>query len=214
MNNIVAINGSPKLKDSASGMLIEQIETILGTPITTYQALKLLRAGDSSEAITETLNADALIFVFPLYVDSLPAPLIKFLDILERGNTNPRRKPRVYSVCNCGFYEAEHTRFALNIIENFCLHTGFAWGYGIGIGGGGFITSQGKNMSKGPAANVYATLCELSQTIQDGGADKKNVFVTAKIPRWLYKIGAHMVWRQTAKKNKVDNTLMAKPYEQ
>jgi len=220
MSNIVAINGSPKAKDSVSGMIITQIEDIIKTPITMYQALKLIRQEGLSETLPDILKADTILFVFPLYVDSLPAPLVKIMTLIEQANTVKRaRPPKVYAVCNCGFIEAGHTRLALDIMKNFCIRAGLAWGYGIGVGSGGFVLTQSKNMSKGkgPAANIYSAFCGLGESIQaayveNGDAEKQNVFVTAKMPRFLYSLAGNLGWRLMAKKYGTGKVLDAKPH--
>ena len=194
-------------------MIINQIEGIIETPVAVHQATKLIRQADVSETLNDILKADILLFVFPLYVDSLPAPLIRVLTLIEQANTADRaRSIKVYAVCNCGFYEAEHTRLALNIMENFCARAGLIWGCGVGVGCGEFILSQSKNMSKGPAADIYSALCALGKSIQAGEVGKQTVFVTAKIPRFLYRLGGDFGWRQMAKKYKAGNALMAKPH--
>ena len=213
MNQIAVINGSPKTENSASGMLISQIENILGTKATIYQAIKLIHKEGISDALSDILKADTLLIVFPLYLDSLPAPLVKLLTLIEQEAANTSgRLPTVYAVCNCGFYEANHTKIALNIIENFTIRTGLSWGYGIGIGSGGFILSQSKKMSKGPMADVYAALQELSSAIKEGELKKGNVFVTPKIPRFLYKLGGNIGWLQLALKYGTWKSLKAKPH--
>lgn len=213
MNNIVAINGSPKTKGSVSAMLIEQIQDILESTATTYQVPKLLKQENLTATIADILQADALLIVFPLYVDALPAQLLKFLTLLEQqAIATVGRSPTVYAVCNCGFYEAEHTRLALDIIEHFSVRSGLVWGYGLGIGGGGFLYSQSNNMTKGPAANIYAALQELGQAIQSGDTGRQNVFVTPKIPRFLYEFGGNIGWRQMARKYGTGKLLKAKPH--
>jgi hypothetical protein len=219
MNTIAVINGSPKKQDSASGMLINQIKSLMPTKIQIYQAVKLAEP-QNQEWLEQILEADVLLIVTPLYVDSLPAPLIKTLTLIEQaaervdaGNTRPL--PKVYAICNCGFFESEHNRLALTILENFATRAGMIWGYGLGIGGGGFIASL-SDMSKGPAANVYAALCTLAQAmqdaIQDGSGREQNKFIIPKIPRFLYKYGGNRGWRQMAKKYGTRKSLRARPH--
>ena len=211
---MIIINGSPKVKDSTSSMFISKVEEISGTKSTVYQAIKLMRQDDISVELADIMNANSLLFVFPLYVDSLPAPLIKILTMIEHAATNlsGQTLPKVYAICNCGFYEAKHNFLALDIIKNFCARAGMTWGYGIGIGGGGFVSSQSQNMSKGPATDVYAALCELCAMMQSGGTREQNVFAAPKIPRFLYKLGGNIGWPQLAKKyGLTKKSLGAKP---
>ena len=250
MNNIVAINGSPKTKNSASAMFINQIENFLETEITVYQAITLARQEDISIALTDILKADMLLIVFPLYVDSISAPLIKVLTLLEREviNTNAQF-PKVYAICNCGFYEDTHTRLALSIIENFSVRSGLPWGYGVGIGGGEFVrmqtnlcttvilrvakrsrsihtphgscdfaqddkqwTQRYAEVPKGLAANVDAALRELAESIQSGSVGKQNVFVSPKVPRFLYRLGGNMRWLYMAWKHGKAHSIKTRPH--
>ncbi|MCL2337041.1 MAG: NAD(P)H-dependent oxidoreductase [Firmicutes bacterium] len=216
MSDIVFINGSPKAKDSVSGMLIDKIEALLQAKSSVYQAVSLLRNENNAAALTEILNARVLLIVFPLYVDSLPAPLIRVLNLLEEAAPKMAGQlPRLYGVCNCGFFEAEHNRLALEILENFAHCAGMGWGYGVGVGGGGFIAAQSKKMATGgPAFNVYSALRELCAAIQDGKTRQQNVLVRPKIPRFLYQLGAHFGWRQMAKKYGATAFLQAKPHRE
>lgn len=214
MNRIVAINASPKTKESVSGALIVKMEEILDTKIGVYQTARLLQQEKISETIADLLNADVMLIVFPLYVDSLPTPLIKLLTLIEQTAKDTNSPPPVvYAICNCGFYEAEHTGLALRMLRHFTRRAGLVWGYGIGVGGGGLMLSPSQNMKNGPTANVYAALCVLGKTIRDGEkGPAPDVFVTPKIPRFLYKIGGHVGWRHMAKKNGVKNSLHARPH--
>jgi Flavodoxin-like fold. len=213
MRQIIAINGSPKAKDSVSGFLIEQLEDIMNVKFDVYQSTQLIRQENVIKTVTEFLNADVLIIVFPLYVDSLPAPLIQLLSLLETAaKSGANQRPKVYAICNCGFYEADHNRLSLRMLSSFASRCNLRWGYGIGIGCGGFINPKNKNWSKGPAANVYSALCTMGQSIINGTEDTLDVFVTPTIPRFLYKLGAHMGWNQTSKKNGVRKQLRARPH--
>lgn len=213
MSSIVAVNGSPKSKDSASSMFIKQIESMIGSEISVYQAVQLIRQKDISPMLADILKAEALLFVFPLYVDSLPAPLIKALTLLESAAKSAGHPlPKVYAVCNCGFFEAEQNFLALDMMKNFCERAGLSWSFGIGVGGGGMVSAMSKNMAEGPAANVHAALRRLGDAISCGNLSSQNIFVTPKFPRALYQFGGNMGWRRMARANKVGKKLNAKPH--
>jgi hypothetical protein len=211
MNKTVIINGSPKAKGSASSIFIDKIKKNLINPIV-YQASQIIQEKDSTN-LSDILNADVLLFVFPLYVDSLPAPLIKVLTMIEQKIANKSESvPIVYAICNCGFFEAKHTRLALDILKNFSISSGMSWGYGIGIGAGGLIASESENMAKGPATDVYTVLLEFAKDMQNE-VKKENVFVTANMPRFLYKFGGNLSWYQMAMKNGPVKPFKVKPQE-
>ncbi len=214
MNRIAAINGSPKVKNSVSGMLIDKIAEITMTKISVLHAIHVSNQKDAKNQFNEIFEAEALLLVFPLYVDSLPAPLIKTLNMLESAaRSYGKPLPKVFAVCNCGFYEAEHNRLALDIVRNFCDRAGFSWGYGVGIGGGGMIGFMPENMAKGPAAHAYKALLALASDMLNGSQDAKNVYAAPAFPRFLYKLGGHMGWYRMAKANGVRKTLRATPHK-
>ena len=207
----VAINGSPKLKDSLSGRIIEQMGKILGEHIEIHHAAQLVRDGTASESLRNLLNADTLLIVFSLYVDSLPAPLIEFLTRLE-GTADGAAPLRVFAIVNCSFFEPRQTEPALEIIKHFADCTGFEWGYGLGIGGGPMLTSFGDNWDNGPVSGIHNALRDMSLAIRESRSGQ-NVFISAKFPRFLYRTMANMSWRRLARKNGIKTaSLRARPY--
>lgn len=214
MKRIAAINGSPKAAGSVSGMLIEKMEEILDVKIDVFPATKLIRSEKAPETIAAILEAEVLLIVFPLYVDSLPAPLIKLLMLIQQSaKASNSPLPVVYAICNCGFYEAEHNTLALRMLRCFADRAGLGWGYGIGIGCGGFLSAVSKNIKKGPAANVYEALYSLCETIRiNDSKERGDVLVTPKIPRFLYRLAGEIGWLQMARKNGVLMQLNVKPH--
>ena len=65
-----------------------------------------------------------MLLVFPLYVDGIPAPLLRLLEAMERYAF--RKKPTVHVVLNCGFLEAEQNQIASDQIRLFCRQERFS----------------------------------------------------------------------------------------
>ena len=208
---IAAINGSPKSNGGLSAKIIGQMEKNLELKIDTYQAIRLVKGETPPRALTEMLGADALLIVFPLYVDSLPAPLIELLTRLAAAARHQAGGPKVYAIVNCGFYEAEQTQSALDMIRHFAARAGLPWGYGLGIGRGPMLESMGENWQNGPTNVVFNALVDMASAVKIR-ANGDNVLTGAKIPRALYKAGGHMSWRNQAKKNGAAKMLRARPY--
>ncbi|MCL1906131.1 MAG: NAD(P)H-dependent oxidoreductase [Clostridiales bacterium] len=209
---IVAINGSPKAKGSVSELIIAQIEHILDEKIQTHQAVRLVQGYTTQETLTAILDADILLIVFPLYVDSLPASLIELLTRLEDAAHSIIASPHIFVISNCGLSEPEHTALALDMVKHFAERTGYVWGYGLGIGRGGMLASMGNNWSKGPVSNVYAALCDMTCAMCEGRSEQ-NKFIAPKFPRFLYIATANIGWRIQAKRNGVRKKLNSRPYE-
>jgi len=207
---VAAINGSPKTKNSAGALIISQMERMLGESIQVYHALQLVCDETPADVLKDILSCDVLLIVFPLYVDSLPSPLIELLVRLESAQTNGTTTPRLFTIVNSGFFEAEQNTLALEMIEHFAHRSGLLWGYGMAIGGGGMLSSMGENWNRGPASSIYKALRDMADAIRREKCSR-NVFIKPVFPRFMYMIAADFGMRRLAKRNGVSD-IRARPY--
>lgn len=196
---IALINGSPKVKGSASARLLEVVKEFVNDNCEIAE-IHIRTATLTKEDLDKINLADALIFAFPLYVDGIPGHLLSCLTQIEKAGEQ-NKEAYVYGISNCGFYEGIQNDVALNILRNFSHKTGLTWGGGIGVGGGGCI-SMLPNIptGKGPMALVDKAIksmvdCVLNKTIQE---DK---YVSIAMPRIAYKLAAQAGWRHMIKAN-------------
>ncbi len=196
---IALINGSPKVKNSASGMLLDEIKCCCGEKAEIVE-FGFHAAQMPAEAIEELVKADAWVFAFPLYVDGIPGHLLSCLvQLVEACLQNPQL--HIYGIVNCGFYEGIQAEFALKILQNWSVKTGFVWGGGLGVGGGGALAMMPKVESgKGPRAPIEKAISVLSDTTLKRKA-QENQYVSVAFPRFLYRMAAQLGWRQTIKAN-------------
>ncbi len=197
MLRIALINGSPKTKNGASGCLLEDLKVLLkDNEISEYR----LRTPQLEKA-EEVISHDVLVFSFPLYVDGIPSHLLYCLEELREQLKEHKADIQVYAICNAGFYEGHQNQYALQILKNWCSKSGFIWGQGIGIGGGGMVASL-KNVphGKGPKKKISLALDALADNILQRRS-ANNIYVNPGIPRFLYKFGGEMGWRRTIKAN-------------
>ena len=144
---------------------------------------------------------DAAIFAFPLYVDGVPSHLLNCLCRLEQYFVKHSSNLTIYAIVNCGFFEGNQNRYALQIMKNWCVRSGLKWGQGIGIGGGGMLTGlQSVPAGKGPRKNFSAAIGQLSEHITVGTSEE-DIYVLPNVPRFAYKMGAEVEWRQQIKAN-------------
>jgi hypothetical protein len=150
------------------------------------------------DVVESAAGSDAIVFVFPLYVDSIPSHLLRFLD--EHGSDLASAAPEchVYAIVNNGFYEGHQDAIALEMMRNFCTRFGLTWGQGMGVGAGGMVGPV--RVGAGPLKTLDIELAKLATRVErrESGAD---IFYRPSFPRFLYQTSAHMVWRAQAKKN-------------
>ncbi len=216
---IALINGSPKLKESASGYILSEVMRLI-------EDNRTAQPGKDSELLTveihnpvidiktmeELSQCDVLVFAFPLYIDSIPSHLLNTLSQLENYFTAQGGSgATVYALVNCGFYEGKQNVIAIEIMRHWAKRSGLVWGQGIGIGGGAMLQPI-KNIPNGhgPKKNFSTVLINLvqhiyhygdgsDQTLENKGAEE--VFINMNIPRFAYIQAAHFKWRKLAKEN-------------
>lgn len=195
---IALINASPKHKNSASGVILEELKELLAEHTVTEYGLHAPYLPESVRP-EELARQDALVFVFPLYVDGIPSHFLRHLVRLEGFFRESGARPAVYAAVNCGFYEGRQNRLALEMMECWCGKAGLKWGRGVGIGAGG-ILSGGVPPEKGPRKNSSAALRELAENIA-GLKSGPNRFVSPNLPRIVYKTAAEIGWGRKGKAN-------------
>ena len=196
---IALINGSPKVNNSASGTLLEDLKGYFGEKAEVVEVG--FHAATISDEIIEVLaKTEAWVFAYPLYVDGIPGHLLSCLIQLEEVRLQ-RPQIHIYGIVNCGFYEGIQAEFALKILRNWSVKAGFSWGGGIGVGGGGGLAMMPKlEPGKGPKAPIDAALKAFADIIFNKEV-RENNYVSVAFPRFLYKMGAQMGWRQMIKAN-------------
>lgn len=199
---IAFINGSPKIKNSASACILQELKAFLNQDSNTIYEYSFKKPQLSIKEMQPLVECDVLVFAFPLYVDAIPSHLLSCLIQLEMFFASIREKDiTVYSLVNCGFYEANQNHLAIEIMKNWCIRSGLKWGQGVGIGAGGMLPGLNNvPIGHGPKKNLEKALKWLSNNILKCTSEE-NIFITANFPRVLYKVAAEMGWRQAIKEN-------------
>ncbi len=199
---IALLNGSPKVNQSASGSLLEDLKRQIlkrHSEKIEFVEIALHHSVVSQEAIEKLKNIEVWVFAYPLYVDAVPAHLLSCLVQLEKINWNC--KIHIYGIVNCGFYEGIQATFALQVLQNWCIKSRCIWGGGIGVGGGGcLVTIPTLENGHGPKEPINKAL----GTMADKMLQKEvleNQYVSIAFPRFLYKMAAQMGWRQMIRAN-------------
>lgn len=214
--------GSPKKKRSSSDSLGSYLLDKLSKKEYQIDKLNILSSLKNNSGTDNLLKAaascDILILSFPLYVDSLPAPVIKAFELIaaHREKNTITKSPKMIAIVNCGFPEALHNRIALDICKCFANKVGFQWAGGLALGGGGRIGGKPLEELGSMVRNITKALDIAAEEIDNGNtiSQKAETLMEKKIiPSWLYIFIGSMEWKKQAKKFGVKKDLYAKPYE-
>jgi hypothetical protein len=218
---IVILNGSPK---GTSGASLKIAQELTETLLTQAQAQKRTQAQtpgldqgknqqlkqianlkatetDPAELVQQLTKAQALVLVFPLYVDSLPAHLLKLLEELAQQPPAFAPTAKLYAIINNGFWESRNNSTAFAVLQHFANQIHLTWGQGLGWGGGGMITMAGK-IGCFPFKAFGRQLKIFSHTILTSNSGQ-DLYCQPDIPRFCYKTAANLMWYILAWKNKI-----------
>ena len=129
----VFINCSPKKRFCASSYFLFLQRLFTGGKKVTE---KLRTPADYDRILEQLRDAQAVVFGLPLYVDSLPSHVLRFLEKLEAFCKENGLKLCVYCIANNGFIEGKQNEPLMQVFEHFCARAGLTWCGGVGIGGG------------------------------------------------------------------------------
>jgi len=212
--HITVLIGSPKgIEKSASARLAKVLTTGLEAANWTsewFHTHHVLRADETWESMISSMaRSEIILLAAPLYVDSLPAPVIETLHRLSQGKNALVREglpPRMVSLLNCGFVESEQNITAQSMVRLFSENMGFQWAGGISVGAGGMVNKR-----------IREALEMASNALRDDILIPDAVDVLTRKPimkPWLYVMGGNFMWKRQAKANGLDpKQLNARPYE-
>jgi len=213
--------GSPKTRKSTSNSLGEYLyEQLSGQSIQTETMYlhTVLRSPAKMQSLLEAVDAaDLVTLTFPLYVDSLPAPVIEALERIaaHRQGHDPSHRQLFTAIANCGFPEAHHCHAALAIGETFARQAGFAWAGSLALGGGGMVNGVplaeggGKTMGIRKALDLAAEALAQGQAIPQAAQD---MMAKPVMPPWAYRLTGDLGWIWAARGYGALRSLKRQPY--
>lgn len=211
MKKVCLVNGSPRESGSTSAYFIGEIQKLIKScDIETQDVytIKDLKSDKVVQGFEKIINADSAVFVFPLYVDSIPSNFLDYLWKLEsyikENNIDKDKLPSLYAIINCGFVEGIQNKNAAEIIYNFSKKTGFDFKFAIGIGGGEFVkgTKDIIPLESELKNDIYLALCKLKESIESGRKEnEKYIFVSPKVSRSQFILNGNDGWIKMVKEN-------------
>jgi len=208
--------GSPKPSESSSESLgvylLEELEK-RGVATQTLHVTKAVRNEESVEELrAAATSADLIVLSFPLYVDSLPAPTVRALEVLTERPVGPAA---FVAICQSGFPEVDHNEVAIEICRNFAHDAGVEWAGGLILAAGGMIGGQPLRKLQGRMRSAIKSLDLTAEALAAGSpVPEEAVRLMAKppIPKFGYRFMANWGWRSQFKKRGQGSSLKDQPY--
>lgn len=220
--NVLLLVGSakrPRSNSESLGSYLCQRLAESGFKTETLRLYRALRSEESIEALLAAMDrADVVVLATPLYVDCLPALVIRALELIaqhRQGNAAPKAQ-RLVALLNCGFPEARHNDPALAICRQFAREAGFEWAGGLSLGGGQAIGERplaelgGMMRHAVQALDLAAEALAAGQPVPEAAVEE---MAKPFIPAWTYTLMGGFGWRKQAKKHGTQKKLNVRPYQ-
>jgi multimeric flavodoxin WrbA len=213
--------GSPRTRKSTSASLGDYLFEQLKNRGVETETIHLYTSLNSRERMDEfyaaLAAADLVVLAFPLYVDSLPAPVITALERIAVYRAKNPKSARFAAISNCGFPEAHHNATALAICAEFAHSTGFEWMGSLALGGGqGLVSGTPLKDLDGRAIPIKASLDMAAEALAAGRfipESARALLAKPLIPKMLYKFFGGIGWKRQAKRYGKQNLLRTRPYQ-
>ncbi len=187
MDKVLILNASPRAPRSNSKEYAKLFSKFYHGK-TEYLDIKRTNHAALIEKLSDFSD---LLFVFPLYADSIPVTLLNFLKDLEQ--VTPARKPTISVLINCGFIEPQQNDIAVEMMRLFCKENGYPFGSVLKIGSGEAILSTPFQVF------LNAKVKKLARSIF---LHRYQVFqVTMPIPKRMFLKASSIYWEEYGKRN-------------
>lgn len=186
------INGSPRLENSNSNYFLNSIKD--------NEKIKFIYRDKFSDILKNITEVDTIILCFPLYVDGPPCKVIEFMEYINDNNIDISNK-KIYTIINCGFWEAKHNRTASLIVENFANSNEAKYMGTFNIGAGEIVGKRDKvKLYKLVSIPFLFKIRKFKNSINDGSKIKLETTIRPMSKR-LYAFMANINWKRQMVRN-------------
>jgi len=166
---------------------------------------------------SEVSHASLVVLVSPVYVDSLPGPVIRAMEqVAERRRGGTDGLPAFAAVVCCGFPEPRNTELALAMCRIFARETGMKWLGGLGFGMGETLGGKAPDEAGGSAFIIRMALDVAAEAWAKFRDVPKSALLTAslqRIPSWIYRFMGNWGWKKAAKEAGAAEKMRDRPYD-
>ncbi len=219
MQDIVLLNGSPRVSGSTSMKLLDLLKNRLDDDCgaTIIEAGKSILHKNQLQDYTRMEKAKAIVIAFPLYVYCLPGALVEFLSGYREyvSSIGKPANQKIYAIINCGFPESGINNDAALVIKHFCNEIHAAYRFSVLIGSGGML----QPLKILPPVNkmwrrIGSAFDQIIGDMRDGEI-ATDIHIDSKLPRKLFFFIGQTNFTVIAKKNGIKRKeIFRKPYLQ
>ena len=220
IKNITVLTGSTRGRKTASESMVNYLAAKLENEcisLKMYRAYQIFQIEDEVQLLIKHLKtSDMLLICSPVYVDSLPYPLINLMEQLSKVISDEFwQNKKMMVIIHSGYPKDIQRKASLAICKNFADEMGMQWLGGIGFGGSPIIDGKPLEDVGRFTKWMRMSLDEMSKSILAGSkiSDKANRYAAKhfpSIPLWILKVMLNLKAKSMAKKNGVN--LYDQPY--
>ena len=196
--SVVLLNGSMRNIKGNSAKFARKLKASLNTDPEIIDLREHL--DDVSGLVQELEKTETIVLCMPLYVDGLPAQLIRLMETFRREYRGG--KARIYLLANMGLYESKQLRNLFSAVRQWCADMDFEYCGGLGISAGELIGTLIDQKSFDNISNkkVIEGIECLAEAVNSGKVMEDIFAEPHHFPRWLYIAIANTNWNRLAKK--------------
>jgi len=216
---ILLLVGSPKapgksVSEALGAYVIEKMEASGWSSETIFIRTTLQSDKGRTTLLEAVEETDLIILSFPLYVDSLPAFVIRAMELIAGHSSE--KATRFAAISQCGFPEAQHNNVAIAICQRFALAASLEWVGGLALGMSGAVSGKRLTEQGGMVRNIIKSLdLTVEALVENKPVPDEAIRLMAKplIPKIMYTAMGNLGWRQQAKRYGARKKLRDRPYQ-
>lgn len=189
---LLLLNGSPrKAKTSyVFAQAMKELAEKRGNKAEIIHIIEYFDEDKNFEALKSiVLLQDILGLITPLYVDTLPYPVIWFLEKLSCDLVGELKGKEFFAVAQCGFPDTDLLQPLLESCRYFAKAVEMKWLGGLGYGGGALIDGTPLEMLGRKGKKILTAFAIALEDIIEGKriSPRAQDLLTVKIPEILYR---------------------------
>ena len=196
---VLFLNASMRSENGNSARLEQKLALYLAEKAELVALKQYLKR--PSELLDRMEKASTIVICTPLYVDGLPAQLIRFMETAEREYRGSSK--RIYVLANMGLYESKQLVNLFGAVRQWCSKMQYSYCGGLGVSAGELIGVLMEHLpfTFGPTKTIAKGMGTLAEAIKKSAAIGELYAEPYGFPRSLYIFIANINWNRTAKKN-------------